>query len=89
MVRFKVRQETLQLITNRAYGVFQNRWLLVEFIPFDNECATYLPSENLNSKHIWNALKDSVIANFGDTGWGAVGASLTGESFNLKLFLSY
>lgn len=33
----------------------------------------------LNSKQIWSALKQSVITHFGDTGWGAVGASLNSE----------
>ena|ERR1700722_16748891 len=31
----------------------------------------------LNGKHIWPALKQTVLDNFGDTGWGAVGLSLT------------
>lgn len=56
----------------------QNRWLLVELIPCSNDGPTYLPSEGLNSKIIWSALKDSVVSNFGDTGWGAVASSLTG-----------
>lgn len=59
----------------------KNRWLLVEFIPFNDTGATFLPSESITSKHIWNALKESVILNFGDTGWGAVGMSLTGELY--------
>lgn len=59
----------------------KNRWLLVEFIPFNDTGATFLPSEGITSKHIWNALKESVISNFGDTGWGAVGMSLTGELY--------
>ncbi|THH09027.1 hypothetical protein EW145_g2307 [Phellinidium pouzarii] len=57
---------------------FKNRWLLIEFIPLTVDGnATYLPSEGLNGKYIWSALKESVLANFGDTGWGAVGTSLT------------
>ena len=38
------------------------------------------PEEQTTSKAIWAALKQSVITHFGDTGWGAVGASLTGQS---------
>jgi len=36
-------------------------------------------SKSLDGKTVWAALKESVLANFGDTGWGAVGSSLTGE----------
>lgn len=65
-----------------SIGHLQNRWLLVEFIPCPNDSdgPTYLPSEGLNSKLIWAALKESVLSNFGDTGWGAVASSLTGQS---------
>ncbi|KAF7965842.1 hypothetical protein HWV62_14450 [Athelia sp. TMB] len=53
---------------------FKNRWLLVEFIP----CApSTAPARPMSAKHIWAALKQSVIAHFGDVGWGAVGLSLT------------
>ena len=38
---------------------------------------------SLEGKRIWAALKDSVLHNFGDTGWGAVGLSLTGKLSNL------
>lgn len=53
----------------------QNRWILVEFLPlpYPNKQQT-----SLNSKQIYAALKQSVIVNFGDTGWGAVGSSLNG-----------
>ncbi|KAL5526719.1 POP5 [Sanghuangporus sanghuang] len=62
---------------------FKNRWLLVEFIPFTSEgVATYAPSDGLTGKYIWNALRDSVLVNFGDTGWGAVGSSLTVKYFS-------
>ncbi|KDQ28852.1 hypothetical protein PLEOSDRAFT_50044 [Pleurotus ostreatus PC15] len=50
---------------------FKNRWLLVEFIPLHE--AT---NNTLNGQQIFNALKQSIVANFGDTGWGAVGMSL-------------
>jgi ribonuclease P/MRP protein subunit POP5 len=48
---------------------------LVEFLPlpYPNQQSTAL-----NSKQIYAALKQSVIVNFGDTGWGAVGSSLNG-----------
>ncbi|KAI0729261.1 hypothetical protein C8Q72DRAFT_319688 [Fomitopsis betulina] len=62
---------------------FKNRWILVEFIPCTALSNTQ-PSGGLgafdvekSSKQIWAALKQSVITHFGDTGWGAVGASLT------------
>ncbi len=32
----------------------------------------------ISGKDIFNALKQSVLLNFGDTGWGEVGASLAG-----------
>jgi len=63
---------------------FKNRWLLVEFIPISSQAqgrpntAIGGPtSHQLEGKQIWGALKQSVLANFGDTGWGAVGLSLT------------
>jgi ribonuclease P/MRP protein subunit POP5 len=66
---------------------FKNRWLLVELIPAPGNVVS-LNQElgkmraGINGKDIWNALKQSVILNFGDTGWGEVGYSLTG-SFRL------
>ncbi|GJE85635.1 ribonuclease Rpp14/Pop5 family protein [Phanerochaete sordida] len=61
---------------------FKNRWLLVELIPCPTATASALdassPEDNgINSKQIWSALKQSVLNNFGDTGWGAVSSSLT------------
>jgi len=67
---------------------FKNRWLLVEFIPCTKEGASYQPSEGVTSKHIWSALKDSIIANFGDAGWGAVASSLTVKYFSPTTNLS-
>lgn len=32
-----------------------------------------------DTKQIWAALRQCIISNFGDTGWGAVGLSLTGK----------
>lgn len=57
--------------------LLQNRWILVEFLPLP------YPSQQstvLDSKQIYAALKQSVIVNFGDTGWGAVGSSLNGTT---------
>ncbi|KAF9487825.1 hypothetical protein BDN71DRAFT_1485237 [Pleurotus eryngii] len=56
---------------------FKNRWLLVEFIPLHE--AT---NNALNGQQIFNALKQSILANFGDTGWGAVGMSLNVTYFS-------
>lgn len=53
----------------------QNRWLLVEFLNPDlNE--SYPP---LTPSKIFHTIKESVIHNFGDAGWGAVGVSLSGQ----------
>lgn len=61
---------------------FKNRWLLVEFIPCPDGDVAFAhrlcSSTNLSGKQIFAALKQSVIMNFGDAGWGAVGYSLTG-----------
>jgi len=64
-------------------GSFQNRWILVEFIPIAQGTAqlgksTTGSANSIDGKKIWSALKQSVLDNFGDTGWGAVGLSLTG-----------
>jgi len=52
---------------------------LVEFLslPYPSQQPTVL-----NSKQIYAALKQSVIVNFGDTGWGAVGSSLNVKYFS-------
>ena len=34
----------------------------------------------ISGKDVFNALKQSVLVNFGDTGWGEVGGSLAGAS---------
>ncbi|KAI0788260.1 hypothetical protein C8Q74DRAFT_1367013 [Fomes fomentarius] len=64
---------------------FKNRWLLVEFLPIPasipGQQSTRAP-EDINSKKIWATLKQSVITHFGDTGWGAVGSSLTIKYFS-------
>jgi hypothetical protein len=41
----------------------------------------------ISSKDVFNALKQSVLLNFGDVGWGEVGASLAGELFIFLLLL--
>ncbi|KAF9483181.1 hypothetical protein BDN70DRAFT_911334 [Pholiota conissans] len=64
---------------------FKNRWILVEFIPVSQGTAQLgkVGSGNkLDGKVIWAALKQSVLSNFGDTGWGAVGLSLTVKYFS-------
>lgn len=53
---------------------FKNRWLLVKLIPIGWSVPAF-PS--LEGKHIWAALKQTVINNFGDSGWGSVSLSLT------------
>ena len=62
----------------------QNRWLLVEFIPAVTTTATPAPvrtsDQAISGKDVFNALKQSVLVNFGDTGWGDVGGSLAGAS---------
>ena len=71
------RQETEQQLKGLSVDEFllQNRWILVEFLPlpYPNQQSTAL-----DSKQIYAALKQSVITNFGDTGWGAIGSSLNG-----------
>jgi len=64
-------------------GSGQNRWILVEFIPIVQGTAqlgkyTVGSANAIDGKAIWSALKQSVLNNFGETGWGAVGLSLTG-----------
>ncbi|KAH8105217.1 hypothetical protein BXZ70DRAFT_511536 [Cristinia sonorae] len=58
---------------------FKNRWLLVEFLPSTTFAAntTSTSTSAINSKHIWSALKQSILAHFGDAGWGSVASSLT------------
>ncbi|PIL32395.1 hypothetical protein GSI_05641 [Ganoderma sinense ZZ0214-1] len=66
---------------------FKNRWLLVEFLPCPAAGSLHPPrfsEEQTTSKAIWAALKQSVITHFGDTGWGAVGSSLTVKYFSPK-----
>ncbi|TBU27785.1 hypothetical protein BD309DRAFT_953056 [Dichomitus squalens] len=69
---------------------FKNRWLLVEFLPVSTSVPGHVAraqEENITSKHIWAALKQSVITHFGDTGWGAVGSSLTIKYFSPRTHL--
>ncbi|KAG6889658.1 hypothetical protein C0995_015774 [Termitomyces sp. Mi166 len=71
MVRFKVTS-SVSLAPSISSNYSKNRWFLVELIPVGQ---TNVPV--LEGKHIWAAIKQSVINNFGDTGWGSVGLSLT------------
>jgi ribonuclease P/MRP protein subunit POP5 len=78
MVRFKVGY-IFTSVGQRIHNLlFKNRWLLVEFIPCADAGDSAKRSNEINAKQIWSALKQSVLHNFGDTGWGAVGLSLTG-----------
>ncbi|KAI0290335.1 Rpp14/Pop5 family-domain-containing protein [Russula brevipes] len=67
---------------------FKNRWLLVEFIRAASTTTSTStaahPSEeiSISSKEIFNALKQSVLLHFGDTGWGEVAASLAVKYFS-------
>ncbi|KAF9223242.1 hypothetical protein BS17DRAFT_781549 [Gyrodon lividus] len=65
---------------------FKNRWLLVEFISISSNTPSPSPSlytpPSFDAKQIYAALRQSVISNFGDTGWGAVGSSLTVKYFS-------
>ncbi|KAI0926364.1 hypothetical protein AcV5_008850 [Taiwanofungus camphoratus] len=61
---------------------FKNRWLLVEFISCAPPPDPPAGSAETSSRHVWAALKQSVLTHFGDTGWGAVGASLTVKYFS-------
>lgn len=58
---------------------FKNRWFLVEFITVSSELSQQPPLDN---KQIYSALRQSIISNFGNTGWGAVGMSLTVKYFS-------
>ncbi|KAF7299542.1 Ribonuclease P/MRP protein subunit POP5 [Mycena chlorophos] len=53
---------------------FKNRWLLVEFMPVAD--ANSPSSPPLDGQKIFSALRQSVLTNFGDVGWGSVGMSL-------------
>ncbi|THU84214.1 hypothetical protein K435DRAFT_870508 [Dendrothele bispora CBS 962.96] len=57
---------------------FKNRWLLVEFLPTDpSSNASAAGLHQIEGKHIWASIKDSVLSHFGDVGWGTVSLSLT------------
>ncbi|KAG2147800.1 uncharacterized protein EDB93DRAFT_1226542 [Suillus bovinus] len=65
---------------------FKNRWLLVEFVDTSTvDTSTEkesLSTRTLDGRLIYNALRDSIVTNFGDTGWGAVGMSLNVKYFS-------
>lgn len=87
MVRFKV-----SLVQYRPYNILKvfskNRWFLVEFIPIPIVGPTTENNNNLgfesDGKQIYSAIKQSVLENYGDVGWGAVGLSLTGALITEK-----
>ena len=64
--------------------ILKNRWILVEFLPIPSSDVTADVCTNtteVTGKHIWSALRQSVITHFGHVGWGAVGASLNGAFY--------
>lgn len=56
----------------------QNRWLLVELISCNNQVPSSTGPELL-SRHVSQALRESVVKNFGEVGWGAVASSMTSK----------
>lgn len=74
----------------------QNRWLLVELLLPATTTVGPTPTSVLDpvsSTRVWksstvfHAIKQCVILNFGDAGWGAVGVSLSGkQSFQVISF---
>ncbi|KAF8442099.1 hypothetical protein L210DRAFT_3535766 [Boletus edulis BED1] len=61
---------------------FKNRWLLVEFITVSDDRPAVSAPSSFDAKHVHAALRQSVLSNFGDTGWGAVGGSMTVKYFS-------
>ncbi|KAJ7286517.1 hypothetical protein C8J57DRAFT_1287863 [Mycena rebaudengoi] len=53
---------------------FKNRWLLVELIPVPSPNSA---AARLDGQKIWAALRQSVLSNFGDIGWGSVALAIT------------
>ncbi|KAJ7069709.1 hypothetical protein C8F01DRAFT_1113671 [Mycena amicta] len=51
---------------------FKNRWLLLELIPV----ADSNTSSPLDGQKIWAAIRQSILTNFGDVGWGSLGLSM-------------
>ncbi|KAG8807932.1 hypothetical protein FRC18_005305 [Serendipita sp. 400] len=69
-------REKYMLSANPRFVLRQwNRWLLIEFL--NPELNEGLPP--LTTSKIYHAIKNSVIINFGDAGWGAVGVSLNSK----------
>ena len=68
----------------------QNRWLLVELLPTattvgptTTSALDPVPSARVwKSSTVFHAIKQCVILNFGDAGWGAVGVSLSGKQIS-------
>ncbi|OBZ72395.1 Ribonuclease P/MRP protein subunit POP5 [Grifola frondosa] len=87
MVRFKVsRQSPVRIgLRSDTRTIHKNRWLLVEFLPCAPPTSSAaLATPEMSSKQVWSALKQSILTHFGDTGWGAVAASLTSASLSLS-----
>jgi RNase P/RNase MRP subunit POP5 len=94
---------TVYLPSAIEHALKQNRWLLIEFIPAASpspsstsvstpghghiQHITTTSPDAISGKDVFNALKQSVLLNFGDVGWGEVGASLAGEIFLFLLLL--
>jgi len=59
---------------------FKNRWFLVQLLqPSQGATATWM---QLTPQKVYTALKNSLIHNFGEVGWGAVSASLNVKYFS-------
>jgi Rpp14/Pop5 family len=73
------------ILTDFLYStlLFQNRWLLIQLIPPTLLSSTqFYTYPNLTPQKIYTAIKQSVMINFGDVGWGAVANSLNGNLEN-------
>lgn len=78
----KLLHENSRLL-KRSTIQWQCRWFLVEFLPYEDpdSCASVDDRPALTTNDIRDAIRESVIQNFGDQGWGSVGESLNGKSF--------
>ncbi|KAJ3800943.1 hypothetical protein GGU11DRAFT_814433 [Lentinula aff. detonsa] len=65
---------------------FKNRWLLVEFLPIPSIPQSGAVAQtiqlNLDGRQIHSVLKQSILSNYGDIGWGAVALSLSVKYFS-------
>ena len=67
----------------------QNRWLLVEFISATPSLAQAPHTNTVDAKKIYSVLKQSILTNFGDSGWGAVSFSLTGQHDPMSILSAF